>query len=326
MTVRRRDSRVVVIGGGTGTSVVGKGLRGRVERVSCVVSMFDNGGSTGILRDELGVAALGDLRQCLASLSPEPIHAELMQFRFKAGTLAGHSFGNLLLAALVQVTGDVTAAVQAAAGLLAIGDEVLPVTTDDAHLTAVLSGGGRIVGEIAIWERALPAGQFDLLLEPVPALNPSVARAVHEADLVVLAPGSLYTSLVPNLLVPGLAGALRATTAPKVMVVNLLNKKGHTDGFSASDHLGEVERFAGAGTIDHLLVNEATVPPQVLQRHGHAGDQVTIEAFGQNSPPRIIAGDFLDRNLTVIEDGLVQRTAIRHDPHSVAEAVLSLLA
>ena len=289
----RRDGgrRVVAIGGGTGLPVVLTALKrylgGHVTSLTAVVTMTDDGGSSGRLREELQVLPPGDIRNCLVALAEvEPLMAELFQFRFPGdGQLSGHSFGNLFLAALTQVTGNFLHAIRISGKVLAVRGIILPSTLDVVRLGAELADGRRILGESNITRQGAPIRR--VFLEPGNARAlPEVVEALAHAHVVVLAPGSLYTSLIPNLLVGGVADALRTTAALKICVANLMTEPGETDRMSLGDHLEAVYAHGGRGLIDGVVVHGRAFPPDVVARYARAGaspvtaDRERVRALG----------------------------------------------
>jgi uncharacterized cofD-like protein len=271
-----RGRRIVAIGGGTGLPVVLAALKRylgtRVADLTAVVTVTDDGGSSGRLREELRILPPGDIRNCLVALADvEPLMAELFQFRFGGdGALAGHSFGNLFLAALAGVTGNFLQAIRISGKVLAVQGTILPSTLDSVTLGAELADGSIVRGESRI--RAQSGAVRRVFLEPgtVRAL-PEVLEAIAQADAVVLAPGSLFTSLIPNLLVGGVADALRQAAAIRVYVANLMTEPGETDGLSLTDHLAAVAAHAGRGLVDGLVIHARPFPADVVRRYARAG-------------------------------------------------------
>ena len=260
--------RVVAIGGGTGLPVILTALKrylgGGVAALTAVVTVTDDGGSSGRLREELQVLPPGDIRNCLVALAEvEPLMAELFQFRFPGeGQLAGHSFGNLFLAALTHVTGNFLHAIRISGKVLAVRGTILPSTLDVVRLGAELADGTRVLGESNITRQGVPIRR--VFLEPGDARAlPEVFEAIARAHVVVLAPGSLYTSLIPNLLVGGVADALRAAAALKIGVANLMTEPGETDGMSLEDHLDALYAHGGRGVIDGIVVHGRPFPRDV---------------------------------------------------------------
>ena len=260
--------RIVVIGGGTGTSAVLRGLKQHTSRVSAIVTMFDSGGSSGLLQKEFGYPPLGDLRQCLLGLSEgdaaRPLR-DLVDFRFDdESSLNGHSLGNLLLAALTTLGKDLEQAIDEMSGLLNITGQVIPVSLERADLCAELSDGRLLRGESAIdLRRQLHPSIERVFLDPAVPANRRGVDAVMDADVVVLGPGDLYTSIVPNFLAEGMADALSDTRATRVYVCNLMTKLGETDGFTASRFVREMQNYVGRDSLDWALVNCGDIPDEV---------------------------------------------------------------
>lgn len=225
--------KIVTIGGGTGNFTVLRGLKRYDIDISAIVSMADDGGSTGILRDELGVLPPGDVRQCLVALSDSSrLMRSLMNYRFEQGGLGGHSFGNLLLSALEKVTGSFEKAVEEVGKILFIKGKVIPVTTHQVRLKMILRNCKILEGEREIYlSQEIENGYSSIYLEPYPKANPHAIAEMKNADLIVVGPGGLHTSLIPNLLVEGFSEALRQSDAKKVFIANLMNRKGQTTGF-----------------------------------------------------------------------------------------------
>jgi uncharacterized cofD-like protein len=283
--------RVVAIGGGTGLPVVLAALKrylgGRVAALTAVVTVTDDGGSSGRLREELQVLPPGDIRNCLVALADvEPLMAELFQHRFPGdGQLAGHSFGNLFLAALTQVTGNFLQAIRISGKVLAVRGTILPSTLDVVRLGAELADGRRVLGESNIARQHVAIRR--VFLEPGDARAlPEVFEAIAHAHVVVLAPGSLYTSLIPNLLVGGVADALRAAAALRICVANLMTEPGETDGMSLADHLEVIHAHGGRGVIDGVVAHGRLLPADIVARYARAGampvtvDRERVRALG----------------------------------------------
>ena len=317
---------IVTIGGGTGSFVLLSGLKNYVRNLTAIVTMSDDGGSTGILRDELGVLPPGDVRQCLVALAQWPRLRDLFNYRFAEGTFQGHSFGNLFLTALTKVTGSFEEAVEEASQILSIQGNVIPVTTNNTRLGARLADGREIRGEANLSASRLERGAFRLFLEPEPQMNPKAAKAILAADLVVVCPGSLYASVIPHFLVPGMADTIRRSRARKVFVVSLMNKLGHTDGFWVHDHVDAVEEIAGRELFDHVLYNTTMPPAKVLERYREEGEPVRWdEERLAKEHYTATGGDFLSRRLAKVDEkDLLRRTLIRHDPDRIARKLLQL--
>lgn len=310
---RRMGPRIVAIGGGTGLSSLLRGLKHHTELLTAIVTVADDGGSSGRLRSELGLPAPGDLRNCLVALAPEErVLTELFAYRFEGDSgLGGHSFGNLFLAALAGVAGDLHRAARLSSRVLAIRGRVLPATLADLTLVAQMEDGTEVRGESAISKA--PSAIQQLWCEPsAPTALPEAVRAIEEAELVVLGPGSLYTSLVPHLLIPELAEALRRSKAPKVYVCNVMTQPGETDGFSAADHVAVLERYGGPGLVQAVLVNTA-LPQKLLARY----------AAQQQMPVQVDEAELQGRGLALIKGAFLEEgEQVRHAPGPLALSIL----
>ena len=317
--------KVVVIGGGTGNFVVLRGLKKYNLDLSAVVSMADDGGSTGILRDELGVLPPGDVRQCLVALSDSSrLMRSLMNYRFENGGLQGHSFGNLLLSALEKVTGSFEKAVEEAGKILSIKGKVIPVTTHQTRLKMILKNGKVLEGESQVYvSQEIEQGYSSIYLEPFAKADAHAIDEIMNADVVILGPGGLYTSLIPNLLVEGIPKALRDTQAKKVFVVNLMNKKGQTTHFKVSDHLRELQRFIGKDVFDHIIINNGKPAEELIKLYAEEGNLVENNLSNDG---RVRSADLLDSDLTERQKGDVfPRNFIRHDAHKLAKELMHIV-
>jgi uncharacterized cofD-like protein len=312
---RRSELNVVAIGGGTGLATLLRGLKRHDVAITAIVTVADDGGSTGRIRSDYDIPAPGDIRNCLVALADdESLVSRLFQYRFsKAGSeLDGHSLGNLFITALTKVTGSFEQAVIESASVLNIRGRVLPATVANVRLDAELIDGSVINGESNIQHKEAPIHRVMLVPEHPDAYLPAVT-AILTADLIVLGPGSLYTSIIPNLLVPDIARAVRAASAPKVYVINVATQTGETDHFTASDHLDVVDRQLGAGVLDAVLIN-----------NNHA----SADAIGPELSIEPVLPDSLDRrapNLRVISRDVVSdQNPLRHDPEKLATVLLEL--
>lgn len=319
--------KIVVIGGGTGNFVVLSGLKNYPVDLSAIVSMADDGGSTGVLRDELGVLPPGDVRQCLVALSDSSrLMRSLMNYRFENGGLEGHSFGNILLSALEKVTGSFEKAVDEVGRILSIRGKVIPVTTHQVRLRMILNNGKLLEGEGEIYvSQELDKGFQSIYLEPFPEVNRRAIDEIMNADLVVLGPGGLYTSLIPNLLINGVSKALRETKAKKIFIVNLMNRYGQTTGFGVGRHLKEIRRFTGADIFDYILVNNEKPAAELLKRYEDEAEMVENDLKNDS---RIILANLLDAQKTEYAktDTLSSfRAFIRHDPQKVAQELMRIV-
>lgn len=311
----RRGPKIVVIGGGTGLSVLLRGLKEYTSNLTAIVTVADDGGSSGRLRGELGILPPGDVRNCMVALADkEPLMEELLQYRFKSGELAGHSMGNLLLAALTEVTGGFDQAVRSLSKVLAVRGRVLPATLADITLCAELTDGTVVQGESNIPRSDCRIKR--VFLKPARCLPLSEALvAIREADAVVLGPGSLYTSVIPNLLVKGIPEALARTEAIKIYVCNVMTQPGETDEFTASSHLRAIISHAGR-FLDYAVLNSGQVPPRLRARYRQEGarpvtaDVAEVEKLG----------------VKAVELDLIHQTdVVRHHSDKLAQAILGLV-
>lgn len=318
------NKKIVVVGGGTGNHTTLTGLRSRECDVTAIVAMTDSGGSSGRLREEMGHLPPGDLRRCLMALASDSAESNLMRrlfdFRFSTGDgLNGHSFGNLLLAALTEVTGDTITAIDEAARILGISGTVLPVTLTRSTLCAKLVDGSELIGESAIDLRSdnLDVAIDYIYLDPKAYVYPPVLDAIAEADAIILGPGDIYTSVLPNLLVEDVAQAINDSDAIKVHVCNLMTKPNESAGFGTSDFLALLMEYLGTSQpLDFLLVNNTPVPPRLLERYAAEGQHPVVV---DESASLTMVGRVVDRPL------LAPGVFIRHSPTALAEAIMDLV-
>ena len=308
--MRARMKRVVTIGGGSGSFAILRGLKNFPLDITAVVNMFDSGGSSGVLRDEFGVLPPGDVRRAMLALSSgdrSEILRRLFNFRFEGGSgLSGHNFGNLFLVALSSIYESDAAAIRRASELLDISGHVFPVSLDKAHVHAVLEDGQEIVGETNI---DIPAHDGSLRIEKVfldpPAhLYEKAEIAIREADIVVICPGDVYSSLVPTLLTEGMQTALKESHARIVWVCNMMTKWGETDGMAASDFARELLRYSGLAKFDHVIVNTQPIDIEILEHYAKEKkfpvqlDEVQLSKYADS----IIKGDLLSASEVVRVD------------------------
>ncbi len=314
---RQRGPRVVVFGGGTGLSTLLRGLKRYTTNLTAVVTVFDDGGSSGRLRRELGILPPGDIRDCLVALAEsEPLMTQLFEYRFQGGALDGHAFGNLFIASLAGVTGDLENAVKETSKVLNIRGRVLPSAVEDVVLTAEFVDGTVVEGESQIPRARKRIRRLRLNPSDVAPL-PDVLQAVSEADLILLGPGSLYTSVIPNLLVRGVADAVRASRGMRVYVCNLMTQPGETDGFTARDHVRVLMEQVGPGLITHVLVNTQRPRNRMLLARYEAIGAVPVEP----DLTRVAA-----LGVTPIGEALISEDeVVRHDPDRLARSVMRLL-
>jgi uncharacterized cofD-like protein len=310
---RDRGPSIVAVGGGTGLPVLLRGLKEYTRNITALVTVGDDGGSSGRLRGELGILPPGDVRNCLVALADaEPLMAEVFQHRFDRGGLAGHTVGNVLLGGLTEVTGDFVAAVEALSRVLAVRGRVLPSTVHHVTLVAELEDGRIVQGETAIVAARGRIRRLALVPPEAQALPDAVA-ALEAADIVVLGPGSLYTSVLPNLLLPELRQALHRTRALRFFVVNVMTQPGETDGFTAADHLEALQAHVGRPGVDVVVVHEGPIDPARLAPYREQGAE----------PVAVDADRLRAMGVEVVARDLVTRSGlVRHDPDRLAAAIL----
>lgn len=327
----KTEVKIAVIGGGTGSFTLLSALKEHTSQLAAIVSMADDGGSTGVLRDELGTLPPGDVRQCLVALSDSPKVRDLFNYRFEEGTFGGHSFGNILLTALEKTTGSFSEAVETASEILRVNGVVIPATLDNVRLKMEWSD----VSTLLQGERVIDAEFFKhdprlatLSLVPDAKPNPTALAAIEQADIIVVAPGDLYTSLGPLLVIEGIGEALRRTKATIIYVCNLVTKQGQTAGFTVSDHAAEIERFGGGGFLDYVLYNDQEPTNAVLARyHDEGAYLVEIDtAKLDEAHYTALAGNFLGAMVEGHKGDTipVTRSLIRHDAVAVASALMEL--
>ncbi len=316
--------KILVVGGGTGNHTTLTGLRNEDCNLAAVVAMTDSGGSSGRLRDELGQLPPGDIRQCLMALTAENAQGDLMRrlfdYRFTSGNgLSGHNFGNLFLTALTEVTGNTATAIEKASQMLGIKGQVLPVTLTLSTLVARLENGEEISGESAIDLRRdnLDVGIDYIRLDPKADVYPPVLEAIEQADAIVLGPGDIYTSVLPNLLVEDVAEAITASKAVKIHVCNLTTKPGESDGFKASTFIKLLLSYLGADApLDYLIFNDQPFP-QSLRESYAADGQYPVELDLKECVP--VVREIMTCPL------LAAGMYLRHDPQALAVAIMDIV-
>ncbi len=323
---RQPSPRIVAIGGGTGLPAVLEGLCGfakeaysdQPDAVTAVVTVTDEGGSSGRLRHEFGVLPPGDVRNCLVALANDDSpFKQLLQHRFDGMSgIEGHPVGNLLLTALAQITGDFGEAVYRLSEMIGLRGRVLPTTSENVRLRAEMETGQVFTGETAIVEKRLRIRQ--LSLEPSPRPLPEVLRALVNADGIVVGPGSLYTSILPNLLVEGIASTIYGVNAVRIYVANLMTEPGETDSYTLDDHLRAIRQHAGFDLFDYILVNRRSIEPSALERYATQGAHPVpyIEPLGWAGHAQVV-----ECQLAIeYNDG-----RIRHEPSSLGRAIRALV-
>ena len=315
-----KGPKVVGIGGGTGLSTLLRGLKLYTRNITAIVTVADDGGSTGLLRQDLGMAAPGDIRSCLQSLANcEPLMAQLMAYRFSDGSLAGQSLGNLLLAALNDIMPSFDKAVSGLSKVLAITGRVLPVTNENVQLEANFENGATVLGESRIFyckkKQDCRIRSVRLLPERPKALSAAV-QAIEEADMIVLAPGSLYTSIIPNLLVDGITEAIARSAAVKLYVCNVMTQEGETEGYTAADHIQALFSHSAPGLFHLCLTNSTPIPEAIARRYAAEGAEPIRH---DTERCRALGVELIDRPVAALENGLV-----RHNPGHLAHELMTV--
>lgn len=326
--LRQKGFRVIALGGGTGLSALLRGLKEHVLRrsdqqptakrpigdLAAIVTVTDDGGSSGRLRRENRILPPGDIRNCMVALSKdEALLSHLFQYRFQAGRgLRGHNFGNLFLAALTHVTGDFAEAVRVSSKVLAIRGRIFPSTVSNVHLVATLADGRRVQGETNISHSSSPIRRLELSPRRVKPLPPSI-DAIQQADLILLGPGSLYTSVIPNLLIPEVADAIARSRAPRVYIANLMTQPGETTHYTLSEHVRAIQEHVGHRVIDWVVANRKPVSPQVARRYRAEGAE----------PVRIDADKVSRLRVKLLLDNLLEEHGvIRHNSPRLASLLV----
>lgn len=325
---KAKAPKLVVLGGGTGSFTLLQGLKELTPHITAIVNMSDDGGSTGTLRDEYGVLPPGDIRQCLVALSDTPEVRDLFSYRFSEGQMKGHTVGNLILSALEMQYGSFSKAVQVASDILHIQGHVIPVTLDK-HTLVAEDGKQTYYGEHII-DGAIRLGKkATLRLKPEAQLNPLARDALLAADMIVIAPGSFYTSLVPILAVTGMRQVLMASSAKLVSVINLVNKPLQADGWHVVDYIEQMERYIGQGRIDVGLYNTEPISRQLLKKYAAEGEfpVATDKARFTEVSARLVGARLVSKAISARQAGdTVQRSFIRHDAARVCAELRKLLA
>lgn len=315
-----KNSRIVCIGGGTGLSTMLRGLKVFTQDLTAIVTVADNGGGSGMLRRDMNMLPPGDIRNCLLALAEtEPIMKRVLSYRFTEGVLDGQSFGNLFLAALHGVMGNFELAIEKANEVLAVKGRVLPVTVENVDLKAVFDDGTEMVGETEIVEACKLQRKTIKRISLTPVIPKAYSKAVAalcEADIIVLGPGSLYTSIIPNLLVSGICDAIKESHAQVVYVSNIMTQPGETDGYTLKKHIDVLETYLGKGIIDTIIVNDQVIDESVLFWYDQDGAQQVLIDVGPTADLRIIGS-----SLVTIDQ---REHYIRHNPDILAEVIVNL--
>ena len=311
-----RGPKIVVVGGGTGLSALLRGLKEYSSNITAIVTVADDGGSSGRLRREIGVLPPGDIRNCLAALADEEeLLTELFQYRFEAGDgLTGHSFGNLFLTAMSEITGDLERAVAASSKVLAISGKVLPSTLSDVSLWAQMEDGRIIQGESNIPEAKGKIESIGCIPANPPAL-PAALSAIKEAEYIIIGPGSLYTSIIPNILVPEIKDAIEDAEVPRIYICNIMTQPGETEGYSVADHIREIDRISKVRLFDAVLVHRKPPSPLSLQRY----------ALENSHPVDLDRPEIAKLNRRIVMANVMEEDAdgkVRHNSSQLARVLL----
>jgi len=314
------EPNTVAIGGGTGLSTMLRGLKNHTSKLTAIVTVADDGGGSGVLRQELSMPPPGDIRNCMQALAnTEPTMQELLNYRFTEGSLKGQSFGNLFLAAMNGICSSFDEAVMKMGEVLALTGRVLPVSTEDVQILAEFENGAKIIGESKIGTYKHETGNSITkvrLLPDLPKALPEALDAIEKAELLIIGPGSLYTSILPNLLTDLVSQAIARSNAVRVYVLNVMTQYGETEGFTASDHIRVLFDHGGAKLFDYCLANDMILPPDVLTRYSR-----------EEAEPTIIDRDEISRlgvELICARVADTSKNLARHDPDRLSAAVMEL--
>ena len=311
-----RGTKVVALGGGTGLSTLLRGLKDYSANITAIVTVADDGGSSGRLRREMGVLPPGDIRNCIAALADEEkLLTELFQYRFRAGEgLEGHSFGNLFLTAMSDIVGDLEGAITASSKVLAITGKVLPATLMNVTLWAKFADGTVVEGESNIPQMKGKIVEFGCHPPNAKAL-PAVIKAIEQAEYIIIGPGSLYTSIIPNLLIPAIREAIAQSSAPRIYVCNIMTEQGETDGYTVADHIKAIDQVCGSKIFDAVLVQGRSPSAKALQKYAQELshpvylDREEVTKLGR----RIVQANVMNEN--------PESSRVRHNPQLLAKVL-----
>ncbi len=321
--ILNKRPKIVVIGGGTGLSVLLRGLKEHTKNITAIVTVADDGGGSGVLREDLGMLPPGDIRSCILALAnTEPAMESILQYRFKEGNLKGQSFGNLFIAAMNEIHGNFETAIREMSNVLAVTGKVLPMTLEDVTLFAKLESGDVIMGEsnIPVKSKKIGSKIKNVFLRPRnPKPLDETIQAIREADCILLGPGSLFTSVIPNLLVKDIVYEIGNAKAIKVYAANVMTQPGETDDYSVLDHIEAIDHSAKQYLIDYVIVNNEKIPIETLSK------------YNQDGATQIVLTDEEDkilnqRGIKVIQDKLIdiKKDYIRHDAERLSEIIIKL--
>lgn len=322
--------RVITIGGGTGSYVTLLGLKKYNLKLTAIVTMTDSGGSSGKLRDELGVLPPGDIRQCLVALSESSkLLRDMFNYRFEGGGLKGHSFGNIFLSTLEKNTGSMKKAIAEVGKILRIKGNVVPITfTKNTNLCVDLADGTTIVGEthIDVLEKMKKRARITkAYLKPRAEINEDAKEAIEQADFIIIGPGDLYTSIIPNLLVDGVQNTIRHAKAKKIFVMNLMTKYGQTTNYSASDHVDDLEVYLGKGVLDYVLINSKMPHKATLAWYEEYAEEPVADNLKKADYKVIRKSLIRDVIVKADENDALRRGIIRHDPEKLARELIKII-
>ena len=312
----KRNVKIVGIGGGTGLSTLLEGLKYWTKDITAIVTVTDDGGSSGRLRKDFNILPPGDIRNCIVSLAePNSLISELFQYRFKGKSdLSGHSFGNLFITAMTEITGSFAKGILEASHVLAIKGKVLPSTLENVVLGAKFTDGVQVLGQTKIVAYSNPIEKVFLVPDNPPAYT-GVLKTFKEADIIILGPGSLFSSIIPNLLVKGVAQSIKKSKARKIYICNIMTQPGETDNFTVADHLFAVEKYLGCN-IDYLIINSGKIAENLIKKHVRKNSFVVVDDSNK----------LIDKNRIIREDIVSNKDHVRHDPEKISRVIFESLS
>ncbi|OGM20399.1 hypothetical protein A2714_01635 [Candidatus Woesebacteria bacterium RIFCSPHIGHO2_01_FULL_38_9] len=325
--------KIVVIGGGTGTYTVLTGLKKYPVELSAIISMMDSGGSNRVIRDEFGLLPTSDLRQCMVALSsekPTEIVRKLFTYRYNAGTgITGMTFGNLFMAALTDIYGSQEKAIEKTCEFLDVQGKIIPVTLENTNLVALYENEKQVLGEHAIDEPPEELARLKIVhidVFPKAKANPKAVKEIKDADLIILGPGDLYTSVLPNLVIDGIADSIAKTKGKVVFVMNLMTRWGQTNNYTAYDFLTEMETYLGKGNVDFILVNNGKIPKKAIEWYKKVKAKPVKDNLNRVTKTRVVRTNFVDNEFyQKPRSDKLTRSLVRHDSDKLAKVINSLL-
>lgn len=319
------DKKIVAIGGGTGLSILLRGLKRVTNNITAIVSVADDGGGSGVIREDLGMLPPGDIRSNIVALAnTEPIMSELLQYRFTEGSLKGQNFGNLMIAALVGISGNFEEAIKKINDIFAVTGKVLPVTLDEINLIAELENGDLVLGESKIPKEVIkrnsPIKRVYLDKTSASGLHDAIVE-IESADLIILGPGSLYTSIIPNILIEDIDSAINRSSAKKVFVVNMMTQPGETDGLSVSDHVDVFFRHSKYRYLDVVFSNNGYINDEILEKYSLEGSYPIVATDEDKNYLK-------DKGISLLESDVVEikKGYLRHDSFKLANVLFEKLS